>query len=487
MGDDDEKTRLLQYLPRDIDLYLDKGHLCVAWAERPPSIWSDDAAKEVEGRGSIQTMKMSEFTDSLAKGSEKDVGAWYEQLGFATASMCPWNLPGPLDTPLEDWEKMTTSGGLIYEVAGFVDKYVRLPKEVSSLAIAAWILASAVPEIAEHAPPLVFFGPHGVGKSRALKAIKAIGRRTLDLAAPSPASLYALTDIYQPTMLVDEWTKVPPDVRRATETILRIGFDRHGGYIPRRKERSEGVKFWRAFSFYAIGSQEPLPDDVMDRCLPIFMSENQDVPDIAESAEEAVQLRTALCRYRLERLAGTRKAATNAEARAAVKAALKAANRRVSDRGMDKVEPLASVALPYDQVDAVVEILLVAHEAGQAAFQDSIPGTIVRAIENLYKSTPHVDGIPCAIPLQRVHDQIWQDLQNEDGFTMKQLEMHDPVLPTQLGGLIRTLGYRTKRQSKGMVIEDPELAKKSQMLLWKYGMLTKPPSLSDGTAGNLTE
>jgi len=288
------------------------------------------------------------------------------------------------------------------------------------------------------------------------------------LGAPSPASLYALSDIYQPTILIDEWTKLAPDIRRAVETILRMGFER-GGYIPRRREHSDGVKFWRAFCFFRLASQDPLPDDLMDRSIPAIMSEAHDVPDLPLDSEWAVELRTAVLRYRLEVLSRNCHRMPINDGRALVAAELRTREgRRLSDRGFDKAQTLASIAAAFDAVPDVLDSILRAEEEGMQTYQDTREAMIYRAVKTLAnESVVTVEGV-APITLREVHDAIWRDLIDNMGYTQRQLEMKDPVLPEFLGPKVRSLGIKTVHTKTGMVIRDPGLTKKLEVLAWKY-------------------
>jgi len=311
-----------------------------------------------------------------------------------------------------------------------------------------------------------------------MRELKLTARKAMYLGAPSVASLYALIDHYQPTILIDEWTKVTVDLQRGIEGILRIGFD-PDGRITRRRERSEGVRHWRVFAFFAAGSQEVLAPDVMERGFPAYMREATNVPDLPLDDPTARDLRTASLRFRLEVLAGRSHRKLAEDARARVRAALKANPAvRLSDRGVDKAETLARFAIPFDHFDDVVEAAVRAQvEAGiLAGF--SIEAYVVAATRILLLRQPSVDGKVRA-SLAEIHDEVW-GLLTADGMQRRQLENNDPVIAEKLGPMCRTLGFHVERFGKShakYLIEDaPALAEKLNALSRKFGAEDEDPA-----------
>jgi hypothetical protein len=304
-----------------------------------------------------------------------------------------------------------------------------------------------------------------------------ITRRGLPLNVPSSASLYALADVYKPTLCVDEWANLSDEVRRPTENIIRAGFAR-GGKIPRRKDRSEGVRFYDAFCFFALASRIPLPDDVTDRGIPFYMSEARGVPDLPENDPVARELRTILLRYRLEVLSSAFRTVPSdlppfhrcpgQDGRVLVREAAMRMGRSLSDRGLDKAETIASIAAPFDAFDDVLSMILEAQERAKDTFADTTEAAIFRAMKRLAGQVA-VPGIPPRLSLREIHDEVWGEL-IAAGMTNRMLEMNDPVDPrTRLGPSIRAMGFRTKHTKIGTAVDDPEFWERMGVLEAKYG------------------
>jgi hypothetical protein len=448
-----------------------------------PPIRSMDFYRETDGRlgvayvnsnpGTVELSALHECLENQigkGKAAEKEIDGYYATLGFVKPEDAPWPLPDRPGIPLAEWESGCEMGSLLAEIAAWFGTYVRLPTEGTARGIAAWVLESAVPEIASHAPSISFFGAPRSGKSRAIRALSLICRRPMFLAAPSPASLYALTDTLQPTILIDEWAHLAPDIARAVEAILRVGFDPQG-CIPRRREHSDGVRLYKAFCFFGLASRRPIPDDVMDRTLPNHLTESTGVADLPLDNEDARDLRTAILRYRLEVLSGTskRQPLTPADARSRFKLELPE-NVRISDRGLDKAEGLLAVANPFEAADDVREIIVLSETEGRTQYSFTPEAIIYSALVRLWNACVKIEGKPPTIPLVDVHGEIWRVLVDEWGYSQHTLENKDPFPPTELGPMIRTLGFKTTRGAAGMLIRDAEMDGKIAALSGKYGL-----------------
>jgi hypothetical protein len=430
-----------------------------------------------DGPGAINLASIDEYFEmrfgSDAKARSKAMDSFFVDLGFAEPEDAPYPLPDKPEMPLKEWEA-AEGMSLLDAHAQFFGEHVRFPSDDTSVpatTVASWTLATYIPEVAAHAPSLAFIGLPGSGKSRALRELKLTARKAMYLGAPSVASLYALIDHYQPTLLIDEWTKVTEDLQRGIEQILRIGFD-PDGRITRRRERSEGVRHWRAFAFFAVGSQTVLAQDVMERAFPQYMREARGVPRLSLNNETARDLRTASLRFRLEVLAGKchRTLAVDVEAR--VRDALHA-NPAValSDRGVDKSETLARFAIPFDHFDDVFEAAVQAQREAGVLAGFSIEAYVVQAVLTLLPQQPNVEGKVQA-SLTEIHDEVW-GLLTADGMSRRQLENADPVIAEKLGPMCRTLGLHVERFGKKgarHVIEDASgIVEKLKALSRKFG------------------
>src|SRR6266705_1053655 len=210
---------------RAVDFYRrEDGTLGIAYVASGDS-YMDAVSPNMESgainREAVDEYLEEHFGDLKDKKAARDIDAFFDQLGFVQPHDCPWPLPNEPAMPLKEWEAASSrTGSLLTDLSTFFGEHVRFPSDVFALTNALWVLRSAVPETATHAPPLAYLGPPRTGKSRAVRALRLVARRAMYLGAPSPASLYALSDLFQPTLLIDEWTKLAPDILRAVETIL---------------------------------------------------------------------------------------------------------------------------------------------------------------------------------------------------------------------------------------------------------------------------
>lgn len=457
---------------RSLDFYRDPDtrELGVAWnASEDPYMRAVDL---YDVPGAINLQPVSEYLEArFGKGKEADreTARWYVNHGFVRPDQAPYPLPERPDLALKEWEANSETGSLLTDLSTWFGEHVRLPTEASAVSIATWNLRAWLPETAPHAPPLLFLGVPRTGKTRAVRALRLVARKAEYLGAPSVASLYALSDLYQPTFLIDEWAHVVPELRRAVEGLMRIGFD-PGGSIPRRKEHSEGVRRWKAFAFYAVASRIPLADDLMDRAVPVYMREVQEVPELNDDDPTARDMRTACLRYRLEVLAGTSHRQPAEDARTRVKEAILPLNPvvRLSDRGLDKAQTLASVAIPFDVLDDTIDAIVIAERESGLMYQFSTEAFVVQAIRDLTAKRPTLEG-NVAVALGEIHRAVWEALMLE-GMSMRTLENHDPVPVERLGPLVRTMGFNVIRRNTGMhIVERAEdLTKKFASLSAKY-------------------
>lgn len=465
---------------RDVDFFREPdGSVGIAWVTRREDVDYMALFDMPATPGAIHLEPLDEYLERrLGANKGKESRAWesyYEALGFVRPEQCPWPLPDKPEMDLKAWED-AEGLSLLDSIAQFFGEHVRLRGEDEPRGVAAWILASSIPEVAMYAPPLIFTGVPGAGKSRAIRATYLIVRRGLPLNVPSAASLYALADAYKPTLTIDEWGNLSDEVRRPVETIIRAGFAR-GGKIPRRKDHSEGVRFYDAFCFFALASRVPLPDDVVDRGYPFYMIENRGVPDLPESASDARELRTAILRFRLEALSMHYRSqlsdltpfhrAPAPGVRVLVRDAAVKAGRSLPDRGLDKGEALAGVALPFDAFDDVVSMIVLAQERGRDTFANTLEALIYRGLQRVAPEV-RVPGIHPKPTLKEVHDAAW-DVARDEGMTLHELEMRDPVAPKILAPAIRMLGFPTKLVHGVTVVDNPEFWSTMDRLETKYG------------------
>jgi energy-coupling factor transporter ATP-binding protein EcfA2 len=107
---------------------------------------------------------------------------------------------------------------LLAELASTISKFVKLFYK-QSLIVATFVLTSWFPDCLEAAPYLSVVGPTGSGKTKLLKLLRCLCRRSLMAGDLRSGSLYKLTDAWGPTLIIDELDAPDPELMR----ILRTG------------------------------------------------------------------------------------------------------------------------------------------------------------------------------------------------------------------------------------------------------------------------
>jgi len=103
-----------------------------------------------------------------------------------------------------------------------LQRYVDVPDEDLRV-ICAFILSSWFPDCLQSVPYLWLVGPPGSGKTTLLKLLHALCRRAFLIGDLTPASLYQLTGLLSPTLIIDENDGANSQMSRQIERILRMG------------------------------------------------------------------------------------------------------------------------------------------------------------------------------------------------------------------------------------------------------------------------
>jgi hypothetical protein len=141
---------------------------------------------------------------------------------------------------------------LLAEMFATLHPYVDLPDEDLHITC-VFVLTSWFPDCLPIAPYLWLVGPLGSGKTTLLKLLQAFCRRAFLIGDLTPASLYQLTSLLSPTLIIDENDLGDSQMSRQTQRILRIG---NSPGIP-------VIRNGRAFDPYCVkvlASRQPPPD-----------------------------------------------------------------------------------------------------------------------------------------------------------------------------------------------------------------------------------
>ena len=173
--------------------------------------------------------------------------------------------------------------------------------------LAAWILASWMPERWRAVPYLFFYGPPGSGKTWALEILASIGLRPFIAYNASLAAIFRVLDEYHLTLFLDETEVYMQEHRMEMLSLLNNGYRRGGKALRTVETYKDGVKDSKprpfdVFGFKSLTGTKELIDTLMSRCI-IFNMALATRPIKAEIDEgRAEGLRRKLLAYRFKML-----------------------------------------------------------------------------------------------------------------------------------------------------------------------------------------
>jgi hypothetical protein len=169
-------------------------------------------------------------------------------------------------------------GSLIANIVDTLGKFIEADRELMVL-MASVVLCSWFPDCFEAVPYVWIVGPLGSAKTKFLRLLSCMCRRALLVGDVRPGSLYALTDRFNPTLLIDELDLDGSSRSADTLRLLRTG----------TVKGAPAVRNGQLFSTYGlkiIASREvPRDTALLSRCVivPMLPSGNETLPvdDIA--------------------------------------------------------------------------------------------------------------------------------------------------------------------------------------------------------------
>jgi len=185
---------------------------------------------------------------------------------------------------------------VLEEIASTISKFVTLRPDRYGV-VAGFVMASWFPDCFEAAPYLWIIGPLGSGKTKLLKLLWALCRRGLIAGDLRSGSVYKLVDVWDPTLIIDEFEQGSSAAHVELLRLLRTG-------------STPGVPTFRngrPFSNYGlkiIASRQPLADAaLLSRGLIIsLLPTKSETPPLDEATLQKVEqkLQRKLCMFRLQ-------------------------------------------------------------------------------------------------------------------------------------------------------------------------------------------
>jgi hypothetical protein len=206
---------------------------------------------------------------------------------------CPWKLASQPED-YGDTEK------LWLEISNFLVDHVFLPDERLYDVLTAWVLASWIPEKWDVIPYLLVKGPISSGKTRLLETLAAISYRGIFSANMTSAALFRVSELYRPTIFLDETEIYNKEEYSDVIHLLNAGYRRgqKAWRVEHDKNGDHVVKGYDVFGFKAFSGTEELANALQSRSIIIDMVKNVKPVSFSVNEKRAKNLRNKLLKYR---------------------------------------------------------------------------------------------------------------------------------------------------------------------------------------------
>ena len=396
----------------------------------------------------------------------------HEQLLRVANSIC-WlsrdcGLPGKPNIEQEDPALMT-------DIALFIAEHVEFPDEKYCFLVASWVICSWIPELMNYAPRMVFYGPTRSGKSRALKTIRLLAYRGLELIDPSGAALFRIIEQYRPTVLIDEYHALVGDRGAEVDLLFKGGYE-NGSKIPRARREGKEIDFFDGFSFLAIATKMLPAEDLQNRALLVSMLEKSK-GDIRRRMDfdTAFLLRTRLLAFRMRVLSGL------IDLNPAIEKVRKAAEEAITvdknavyldDRGIDIASSLLIPCSYFGDNGEVLQLIAISQGKARMELFETFEAQTFLALQAVLKAKIRTSlDTTLDLGVVRVSTREIADQLNQDLIAQGDADANTHSVPTQrVTRALKILGFNIKRGSHNLsYIDSAAFEITFQANLKKYG------------------
>jgi hypothetical protein len=231
------------------------------------------------------------------------------------------------------------TGNLLATCRQWVQRYTVVSEDQATI-LAAWLLHTYAPEVAETTPYIHITAPEkACGKSRLMETLVALAANPRMSGGMTAAALVRCVDALQPTIFLDEMDAQmggDKEYAEAIRGILNVGY-RKGGTFSKCDGRTHQLREFNAYCPKCFAGIGKLPDTVASRSLQIEMRRKLPAETVAPFRQRAVKTAAAPIREKLD-------AWKNGGAPAELEKIEPAALSGLSDRQNDIAEPLLSIA-----------------------------------------------------------------------------------------------------------------------------------------------
>lgn len=398
-------------------------------------------------RARCETMK------ELKDGDE----AQYKELEGIVRSIC-WTSRGcglPGRPNLDDDDLV-----LLKDIATFISEHVEFPDDRYSHLLAAWVACSWIPELMDYAPRLVFYGPTRSGKSRALKVLRLLSYRSLELINPSGAALFRIIEQYRTTVLIDEYHALAGDRACEIDLLFKGGYE-NGCKIPRARREGKEVDFFDGFSFLATATKRLPAEDLQNRAVLVSMLEKSK-GEIRRrmDVDTAGRLRTRLLAFRMRVFDGRidlNPAIERARATAEGEIPVEKGTAHLDDRGIDVASTLLVACCHFNSGNEVLQLVAISQGKARTELLETFEAQVFFALQatlrSLRRST--LDGAFDTAKL-KVSSREISDQLNQDFIAQGDAEATSHPVPTRrVTRALQVLGFGIKRGSRNLSYIDP--------------------------------
>lgn len=188
-------------------------------------------------------------------------------------------------------EPAPDTGELLERIIALVRRFVVLPGEAESLAVALYVLHTWALDGAHATPYLLVISPEKrSGKTRLLEVLALLVRQPWHTNSTSEAAMFRKIEHHTPTLLLDEIDAIFGSNSERTEplrAILNSG-NRRGVTVTRCVGKEHEVaefSVWCAKVLAGIDKDRRLPDTIRDRAIPIRMRRRHSGEKVARLRE----------------------------------------------------------------------------------------------------------------------------------------------------------------------------------------------------------
>lgn len=354
---------------------------------------------------------------------------------------------------------------LVNEIKEFLHKYLDIHPFYENV-VAHYILMTWVFDRLSVVPYLRALGEFGTGKTRFIQTVGAVCYKPMFLAgATSDAYLFRVIELFNGTLVINEFERVNSDLQSQITIILNNGYEKG---MPVGRVEGDKTREPRTFNVFCpkiFSTRKRFTDQALESriiTVPMRCTTRQDIPSFIDETfwKDAERIRNKLLLYRFKNL-------NNLQIQ-------KKENKRKRDL-LSQLEPrLRQTLLPllYVITDIELEKQFVdfAQEyQGQIvdARGNETPGLIFQKLYDVYKSSE--DG---KITVKNIADAVNVDIEKEKYRLTSQ----------RVGKIIREeLGFKTHKGAGGLYFVDIS-QKQLEYLVTRYGVespLTPPSPLPD--------